>query len=194
MMNEVDALRLFNEAQHALNRHQSVHRSWMEVSQLEFELKEQVRQKDMYKALRKQRGESLKDLPIIQAELEKTQKEASLVKREHAVLLKKVRVFEINNERLSAVTNTATPQVQENIDLIDQLRATMNEVKASTEALRRKMDFLASEKEATKEDLASAKDQLRVMKDKADKWSRLNDELRAQLYSAVSERDAPGLE
>ncbi|XP_019246300.1 PREDICTED: uncharacterized protein LOC109225947 [Nicotiana attenuata] len=148
----------------------------------------------MYKDLSKQRYETLKDLPILQIELKKAQKEATSVKREHAVLVEKVREFEINNERLSAAANFATSQVQENIELIDQLQAEMNEVKASTEALRSKMDLLVSEKEATKEDLASSKDQLRVMKDKADKWSRLNDELQAQLDSAISERDALGQE
>lgn len=95
---------------------------------------------------------------------------------------------------LSVVANTITLQVQEKVDLIDQLWAEMNELKASDEVLRSKMDLLASEKEATKEELASAKDKLKVVKDKANKWSKLNDELRAQLGLAVSEWDALGQE
>ncbi|XP_070041379.1 uncharacterized protein [Nicotiana tomentosiformis] len=129
--------------------------------------------------------EALKDLPILQAELEKAQKEDSSVKLEHAILVEKVRIFEINKERLSVVANTATSQFQEKIDLINQLWAEMNELKASAEMLRNRIDLLASEKEAAKEELASIKDQLRMMKDKADKWSRLNDELREQLGSSV---------
>ncbi|XP_070041195.1 uncharacterized protein [Nicotiana tomentosiformis] len=52
------------------------------------------------------------------------------------------------------------------------------------------MDLLASEKEVVKAELASIENQLRVAKDKADKCSRLNDNLRAQLSSAVIKRDA----
>ncbi|XP_070040186.1 uncharacterized protein [Nicotiana tomentosiformis] len=103
-------------------------------------------------------------------------------------------MFEAKNERLHVVTNDTTLLVQEKIDLIDQLRAEMNEVKTKTKALRGRMDLLASKKKATKEELASVKDQLRVANNKADKLSRLNDELRAQLRSAISERDDLGRE
>lgn len=66
------------------------------------------------------------------------------------------------------VANDATSQVQEKVNLIDQLLAEMNEHKASAEMLRSMMDLLASEKEATKEELALAKDQLRVMREMTD--------------------------
>ncbi|XP_070045972.1 uncharacterized protein [Nicotiana tomentosiformis] len=56
------------------------------------------------------------------------------------------------------------------------------------------MNLLASEKENKKEELASVKDQLRMAKDKADKWSQLNDELQAQMNSAIAERDTLGQE
>ncbi|XP_070040000.1 uncharacterized protein [Nicotiana tomentosiformis] len=135
--------------------HESFLWSCLEISQLEFELKEQARKKDMYMALSEQQDESLKDLPTLRAELEK---------------------------------------VQEKINLIEQLWAEMDKVKGTAEALRGRMDLLASKKEATKEELSSVKDQLRVAKDKADKWSRLNDELRAQMNSAVTEQDALGQE
>ncbi|XP_070022444.1 uncharacterized protein [Nicotiana sylvestris] len=148
----------------------------------------------MNKALSKQKYGALKDLPILQAELEKSQTEVSSVKWEHAELIEKVRIFKINNESLSIVANDATSQVQEKIDLIDQLRNEKNELKASAETLRSRMDLLASKKEATKEELASVKEKIKVTKDKADKWSRLNVELRAQLDSAVSERDDLGQE
>ncbi|XP_070056260.1 uncharacterized protein [Nicotiana tomentosiformis] len=176
-MNKVGTSSLFNEAQQALNRasmlhHESFFRSCLEISQLELEVKEKV-QKDMYMDLSEQQDEALKDLPILHAELEKAQNEASSLMGEHADLVKKV---------------------QKKVDLINQLRDEMNEVKAMTEAWKSRMNLLGSEKEAVKEELASAKDQLQLAKNKVDKWSQLNDELRAQLNSDVTERDALGQE
>ncbi|XP_009609376.1 uncharacterized protein [Nicotiana tomentosiformis] len=166
----------------------------LEISQLEFELKEQARKKDMYRILNEQHDEALKDLPILQAELEKTQKEASTLKREHADLVEKVKVFEAKNEELVVVTNNTISQVQQKIDLIDQLRDEMNEVKAMAEWWKGRMDLLASEKETTNAELALVENQLRVVKDKADKWSQLNNDLRAQLNLVVAKRDALGRE
>ncbi|XP_070034579.1 uncharacterized protein [Nicotiana tomentosiformis] len=143
----------------------------------------------MHRVLIEQKDEALKDLPILRAKLKKAQREALSVKWEYAEMVEKVRIFEIKNDRLCVVTNDATSQVQENIDLIDHLRAEMNELKTSTETLRSRMDLLASENEATKEELASVKDQLQVTKDMVDKWSRLNDELREQLDSTISKWD-----
>lgn len=60
--------------------------------------------------------------------------------------------------------------------------------------MRGEIDQLASEWDATEEDLSSTKVQLRVMKKKAGKWSQLNEELRAKLTSVVAERDALGQE
>ncbi|XP_070057414.1 uncharacterized protein [Nicotiana tomentosiformis] len=142
-----------NEA--SVLHHERFLRSRMEISQLEFELKEQVWKKDMYRDLIEQQDEDLKDLLILIAELEK---------------------------------------VQEKIDLIELLQAEMDEVKTTAEALKGRMDLLASEKEDTKKELALVKDHLRVAKYKADKWSRLNDELRAQLASNASKWDALGQE
>ncbi|XP_070007916.1 uncharacterized protein [Nicotiana sylvestris] len=194
-MNKVERSNFFNEAQQALNRDLVLHheiflRSRLEIIQLEFELKEQVLKKDIYRAISEQQDEALKDLPILQAELEKAQNEALSLKGEHDDLADKVNIFEATNEKLLVVTNNATLQVQEKVDLIDQLRAEIDEVKATTEAWEGSMDLLASEKEDTKVELTSAEYQLRMAKNKADKWSRLNDKLRAQLNSTVMERDA----
>ncbi|XP_070050956.1 uncharacterized protein [Nicotiana tomentosiformis] len=124
--------------------------------------------KDIYRLLGEQQDKALKEL---QAELDKAQKEASTLKREHANLVEKVKVFEAKNEDLVMLTNNTTSQVQQKIDLIDQLQAKMNEVKAMAEGWKGRMDMLASEKETAKADLASVKNQLRVAKDKAHKWS-----------------------
>ncbi|XP_070055623.1 uncharacterized protein [Nicotiana tomentosiformis] len=107
-------------------------------------------------ALSEQQDEALKDLPSLQAKMEKVQKEASPVKREHAYLVEKLRIIEAKNEKLLVMTNDATSQVQEKVGLIDQLQTEMDEVKATTKALRGRMDMLASKKEATKEEMASA--------------------------------------
>ncbi|XP_070005411.1 uncharacterized protein [Nicotiana sylvestris] len=56
------------------------------------------------------------------------------------------------------------------------------------------MDLLALEKESEKAKLASVENQLQVAKNKADKWSQLNDGLRSQLSLAVTEPDALGQE
>ncbi|XP_070022467.1 uncharacterized protein [Nicotiana sylvestris] len=125
----------------------------------------------MYKALYEQKDEVLRDttdLSALRAKLEKAQKEAKKAKQDYALLVQKV---------------------YEKITLIDQLRTKMNEVKATADELRDKMDRLASEQDATKEDLALTKEQLQVMKDKVEKWSQLNEELRAQLTSVVAEHD-----
>nr|XP_016491490.1 PREDICTED: uncharacterized protein LOC107811132 [Nicotiana tabacum] len=196
LVTEEDQVKM-NESQASVLHYESFHRSRIEVSHLEFELKEQVQQKEMYKSLGEQKDEVLKhmvDRSILQDELEKAQKEASKVKQDHALLDEKVRVLEIYNESLNANVNAATLQVQEKITLIDQLRSEMDEVKASVDELRGKMDLLASDRDATKEDPTSTKVHLRVMRKKAYKWSRLNEELRAQLASAVVERDTLGQE
>nr|XP_016472409.1 PREDICTED: flagellar attachment zone protein 1-like [Nicotiana tabacum] len=124
------------------------------------------------------------------AELDRAQKEASTLKREHDDLVEKVKVFEVRNEELVMVANNTTSQVQQKIDLIDQLRAEMNEVQAMADGWKSKMDVMDSEKETAKAKLASVEVQLQMAKEKADKWSQPNDNLRAQLSSAVTDRDA----
>lgn len=47
----------------------------------------------------------------------------------------------------------------------------MNDVQTMADGWKSKMDMVASEKETAKAELASVENQLRVAKDKADKWS-----------------------
>ncbi|XP_070045937.1 uncharacterized protein [Nicotiana tomentosiformis] len=171
--------------------HESFLRSRLEIRQVEFELKEQDLKNDMYRALSEQQDEALKDLPTLRTKLEKSQKEATTLKREHTELVEKIKIFESKNEKLVVVTNNTTSKVQEKINLIDQLRDKMDEVKAMIEAWKGRMNMLASEKEATKMELASVENQFCVAKEKADKWSQVNDDFRAQLSSTVTERDSP---
>lgn len=70
-------------------------------------------------ALSEQQDEALKDLPALRTEMEKAQKEASIVKREHDDLVGKVRIFEAKNDNLLMMTKNTTSQVQEKIELID---------------------------------------------------------------------------
>lgn len=51
-------------------------------------------------------------------------------KQDHALLVEKVRVVEINKEMLNTNAKAATLQVQENVTLIDQLRSEIDKVKA----------------------------------------------------------------
>lgn len=57
------------------------------------------------------------------------------MKHDHYLLVEKVRVLEIDNDRINSNANAAILEVQEKITLIDHLRAEMDEVKASTDEL-----------------------------------------------------------
>lgn len=61
-------------------------------------------------------------------------------------------MLEVDNKRLNTNVNAATSQVQEKITLIDQIRAEMDGVKASTDEVRGKMECMSLERDATKED------------------------------------------
>lgn len=55
------------------------------------------------------------------------------------------------------VTNETTSQVQQKIDLIDQLRAEMDDVKAMSEGCKGRMDLMSLENKTVNAKLASAK-------------------------------------
>ncbi|XP_009613843.1 uncharacterized protein [Nicotiana tomentosiformis] len=127
-MKKVDVPCLFNEVQQALNwasvlHHERFLRYCVKVNQLELELKEQAQKRDTYKILIEQQDGVIKDL---QAELDRAQKEASVLRHEHADLVKKV---------------------QQKIDQIDQLRKEMDEIQVMLDGWKSKIDMLASEKE-----------------------------------------------
>ncbi|XP_070054756.1 uncharacterized protein [Nicotiana tomentosiformis] len=145
----------------------------------------------MYHLLSEQHEGAIKDL---QAGLDESQRDASNLRREHADLVKKVKIFEVSNEDLAMATNDQPSQVQKKIDRIDQFQAEMNEVQAMADGRKSKMDQLVSEKETAQAQLASVEVQLRVAKEKFGKQSQLNDELRSQLSSALADQDALGKE
>ncbi|XP_070046981.1 tropomyosin-like [Nicotiana tomentosiformis] len=70
----------------------------------------------------------------------------------------------------------------------------MNKIQDMTNGWKSKMDFLGSKKEIAHANLKSVEVQLRVAKEKADKRDQLNEDLRAQLSSVVTEWDALGRE
>nr|XP_016491900.1 PREDICTED: myosin-7B-like [Nicotiana tabacum] len=74
-------------------------------------------------------------------------------------------------------------------DLLEQLRAEMDEVKAVAEEWKVKMDRLASEKETAWKQLASVEAKLRSMKEKAETRSQKIKDLQSQLGSAIAARD-----
>ncbi|XP_019226426.1 PREDICTED: tropomyosin-like [Nicotiana attenuata] len=117
------------EMEASVLHHVSFHQFRMEVRQLEFELKEQVRQKDMYMVLREQKDEALKDLPILRAELEKAQKEAFSVKREHAELVEKLWA-EMNELK------TLTETLRSRIDLLASKKEAKEELASVKDQLQ----------------------------------------------------------
>ncbi|XP_070048866.1 tropomyosin-like [Nicotiana tomentosiformis] len=70
----------------------------------------------------------------------------------------------------------------------------MDEIQVMVDGLKNKMDLLASDRDTTQAKLSSVEVQLRVAKDKADTRAQRNEDLQAQLRSAVAERDALGKE
>ncbi|XP_070049662.1 interactor of constitutive active ROPs 4-like [Nicotiana tomentosiformis] len=139
---------------------------------------------DMYKLLSEQREEAVKSL---QDELDAAQKE-------HADLVGQVNIFEVSDVELDMVTNAKTSQFQQKVDRIDQLQAEINEVKAMADRWKGKMDRLASEKETSREQLASMEVQLRVARKKDEARAQRIESLQYQLGSAIVERDALGKE
>ncbi|XP_019260353.1 PREDICTED: ankyrin repeat domain-containing protein 24-like [Nicotiana attenuata] len=150
-MNEVDSSYMFNEAQQSLNQYRD------ELSQLKAEAKELAEKRDMYKLLNKQHEGKAKSL---RAELDAARKE-------HTDLVEQVKIFEVSDDELDTVTNSQNPQVQQKIDRIDQLQAEMDVIKVEAEEWKGKLDCLDLEKETAQAQLASAEDQLRAMREKA---------------------------
>nr|XP_016438348.1 PREDICTED: uncharacterized protein LOC107764302 [Nicotiana tabacum] len=88
-------------------------------------------------------------------------------------------------------TNDQTSQVQQKVDRIDHLRAElMNEVQAMDDVWKEKMDRLALEIETARKQLTSVEVQLRVAKEKADARARQNEDLQAQLGSAIAKQNS----
>ncbi|XP_070035037.1 tropomyosin-like [Nicotiana tomentosiformis] len=114
--------------------------------------------------------------------------------KEHADLVEKLKVFEVRNEGPVAEANINTSQVQQKIDQIDQLYKEINEIQVMDDGWKNKMDLLASEKETAQAKLPSVEVQLRVAKEKVDARARQNEDLQAQLGSAIAEWDALGKE
>ncbi|XP_070057866.1 uncharacterized protein [Nicotiana tomentosiformis] len=150
-----------------------------DLSQLEAEVKEITKKRNMYNLLSEQREGEVKNL---QAELDTTQKE-------HADLMEQVKIFEVSDGKLCIATNGQNPQVQQKVDRVDQLRTEMDEVKAMVEEWKCKMDQLASENETARENLASAEVQLRAAMEKTEARSQKIENLQSQLGSVVAERD-----
>ncbi|XP_070034355.1 uncharacterized protein [Nicotiana tomentosiformis] len=91
---------------------------------------------------------------------------------------------------LDKAKNEALILTREHADLVEKVKV----FEAKNEKLVVVTNNTTSQKETTKAELASVDNQLPVANDKDDKWSQLNDDLRAQLSLVVAERDVLGRE
>nr|XP_016465346.1 PREDICTED: myosin-11-like [Nicotiana tabacum] len=173
------------------------------LNELKAEVKELAEKRDIYKLLREQCEEEVKSLraelyKLLSEQREEEVKslwaELDVAKKEHAELVEQVNIFEVNDDELDIVTNVHTPQVQQKVDKIYQLRAEMEEVKALAEECKGKMDRLASKKETAREQLALVEVQLRMAREKVEARAQRIKDLQSQLDSAITERDALGKE
>ncbi|XP_019263498.1 PREDICTED: filament-like plant protein [Nicotiana attenuata] len=165
-MDEVETPCLFSEARQALNRASVLHHEGFlqfrgELSRYEAEIRGIIEEKDAFKLLSEQREGEAKGL---HAELKMTQKE-------HAELVEQVRrIFEVSDGDSGMVANGLNSQVQQNLDVIRQLREEVDAIKIEAEGWKKKMDRLAS-----------AENQLRGMKEE------ILENLVAELKAAKSE-------
>ncbi|XP_070052696.1 uncharacterized protein [Nicotiana tomentosiformis] len=132
--------------------------------------RELVEKKDAYKLLNKR----------LQAELEASRKE-------HADLVEQVRrIFELSDDDSDTLANDSNPQVQKRLDQIEQLQVEVDTVKVETEEWKKNMDRLASKKETARVQLASAKVQLQVIREKYSVQVNMIEGLQSLLNSVVS--------
>ncbi|XP_070045299.1 uncharacterized protein [Nicotiana tomentosiformis] len=117
-MNEVNVSCLFNKAQQALKQASILHHEiflWyrVEVNQLELEVRELAQKKDTYKLLSEQQEGVIKDL---QDELDRDQKEASVLQREHTDLVEKLEPMRSQLETTSADIEEMVAQYKVDIE------------------------------------------------------------------------------
>ncbi|XP_070036421.1 uncharacterized protein [Nicotiana tomentosiformis] len=160
---EVGAPRLFNESQQALKRAFALYHEAFFRSLGEMNREEEA------KGLRAELGAAREE----QADL------AEQVKR----------IFEVNITDSSVVANSSIPQIQQKFDMIRQLHVEMGAVKAEAEEWKKNMDHLASEKETTRAQLASAETQLRGLKEKALVQVKEIEDFRSRLGSITFDRE-----
>ncbi|XP_070032573.1 uncharacterized protein [Nicotiana tomentosiformis] len=172
--------RTFNEAQQALNRHEAFFRSREELSLSEAKIRGLTKEWDTFKLLNEQREGEARGL---RGELEATRKEQTNLSEQVK------RVFEVNDTDLSMKANSSVPQVQQKLDMIGQLCAEVDAVKAGAEKWKKNMDRLAYEKEVSRAQLASVEAQLRSSKERALVQAKNIEEFQSRLGSVTSDRE-----
>ncbi|XP_019248800.1 PREDICTED: uncharacterized protein LOC109228073 [Nicotiana attenuata] len=182
LMDEVGAPCLFNEAQQALNRasvlhHEAFFKSRREFSRYEAEIRGLIEEKNALKLLGEQKEQEIKGL---RAELAMAQKEQSELTEQVN------KVLDAYGLGLGVMANDSISQVQRLHETIVQLRGEVDEVKAETSMWKQKMDHLASEKEAARAQLSSAKIQLQGMKEKSLEQAKKIEELQARLETEIA--------
>ncbi|XP_070040228.1 uncharacterized protein [Nicotiana tomentosiformis] len=118
---------------------------------------------------------------------EKSQVELEAARKEHTELVEQVRrVFGVSDDESDSLANNPNLQVQNKLDVIEQLRGEVDAVKVKTEEWKKNMDRLASEKDTSRAQLASAEVQPQATKEKNVAQVKMIEGLQSQLSSAIS--------
>ncbi|XP_070049938.1 uncharacterized protein [Nicotiana tomentosiformis] len=165
--------------------HKAFFQSRGELSRYEAEVRKLTEERDTLKLLSEQREGEAKGL---RAELEASRKE-------QVELAEQVqRIFEFNNIDSGLMANNLVSQVEQKFDVIRQLRTEVDVVKLEAEEWKKNMDCLASKKETTRTQLASAEAQLLSLKDKSLVQAKKIEEFQSQLSSANCDRERLAIE
>ncbi|XP_070054660.1 uncharacterized protein [Nicotiana tomentosiformis] len=176
---------IFDEAQQALNRasalcHEAFFRSQGELSQSEAKIRRFTEERDTFKLLSEQKEGEAKGLRV---ELEAGRKEQTDLSEQVK------RIFEVTDTDLGVTANSSVSQVQQKLDVIGQLHAEVDAVKAGAEKWKKNMDRLAAEKETARDQLALVEEQLRSSKERALVQDKNIEEFQSRLDSMTSDRE-----
>ncbi|XP_019252671.1 PREDICTED: uncharacterized protein LOC109231464 [Nicotiana attenuata] len=172
-----DASTIFEEAQRLLS--QTIAKFRAELSQCEAELKKVSGEEKALRLLCNQKEEELRDL---RAELAKAQKKETELDEQVTMILTGYGLLGSTSE-----ANTLISQLQQNLEMIGQLRGAVDQVKVDCHRWKKNMDQLAADKEVVTVQLTSAETQLRGIKVKGLAQAKKIEELEADFSGARAE-------
>ncbi|XP_070056322.1 WEB family protein At5g55860-like [Nicotiana tomentosiformis] len=177
-----EASSLFNEVQRALNRDSMLHREACSRSRAEMSsarpTSEGSHRREMpsdFSVGKKEEG--TKDL---RAELAKAhQDQTDLIEQ----VMKLLKAHGLDS---GTMANVSISQLQQKIERIEQFREEVDMIRVESLGWKEGMDRLAAEKETTRAQLSSVKNQLQGMKEKSSIQEKKIEELEAQLSSKLA--------
>ncbi|XP_070020302.1 uncharacterized protein [Nicotiana sylvestris] len=150
-----------------------------ELSQCEAELRKASGEEKVLRLLCSQKEEELKDL---QTELAKAQKNEVEIDEHVTMILTQYGLLGLTLE-----SNNSMSQLQQELEMIWQLRGEVNQVKTDCHQWKENMDRLATDNEVVTSQLASSESQLRGIKVKSLAQAKKIEELEADLAKAGAE-------